>query len=328
MALRINLVDDPSCKRKTHIVSKPLVEGIGIILAVSFSCILVMSLSGLRGFFAGMITLIIIGFLDDFKDLNPYWKFMGQIFATIFMIYFSKVILLSFGDIFACSPINLGIFAFPITIFCTVGVINAINMIDGLDGLAGGVSLVGLISLSILAYINNQTEIMLLGIAVSGAVSGFLKYNWYPARLFMGDTGSLFLGFAIAFLSIAVLQSDNNYISPVAPLLIIIVPVVDTITVMIKRVLKGKNPFVADKYHLHHVIVRLGLDKKLAVKVIICISIFFSFLAIIGTIIKIPDYYMFSIFLVYFTLYLTTSFYIKNILKFKLKLIRGLNRIF
>lgn len=252
--------------------------------------------------------------------MNFLLKFTVQILASVFMIYFSNTVLLSFGDLLSSGPINLGISTIPVTIFCTMGIINAINMLDGLDGLAGGVSLLALISFSVLAFINNQMELMLLSIALSGAVLGFLKYNWYPSKLFLGDAGSYSLGFVLAFLSIAITQKDNSLVPPMAPLLILAVPIVDTITIMLKRGMKGKNPFRADKYHLHHILLRFGLDIKEAVTLIIVLSMIFSLIAIIGTILKIPNYYMFLIFSIYFISYFVSSFYIKQILRFKFKL--------
>lgn len=234
------------------------------------------------------------------------------------MIFFSKTVLLSFGDLLSFGPINLGILAIPLTIFSTVGVINATNMADGLDGLAVGLSLIAFISFAILSYINSKTELMLLGIALSGAVAGFLRYNWHPSRLFMGDAGSLFLGFSLAFLAIAITQKNNSLVPPVAALLILAVPIVDTLTIMIKRILNGKNPFVADRYHLHHIFLRFGLDKKATVTVILFLSAILSSTAIIGRILKIPEYYLFFTFIGYFVLYFTSSFYIKEMLRFKL----------
>lgn len=322
IAAKIDLLDYPDAKRKAHNNPEPLIGGLGMIIGFFLSCLLFSQMSGMRGFFGGVAILGVVGVLDDYKELNHRWKFIAQIIASILMIYFSKTALLTFGDLFNFGQINIGMFTTPMTVVATVGVINSINMIDGLDGLAGGISLIAFISCGIFSYINNQTDLMLLSIALSGAVIAFLKYNWYPSKLFMGDAGSLFLGFSLTFLSLKITQTNGSHISPVAPLLILAVPIVDTITLMIKRTLKGKNPFKADKYHLHHILTRLGLDKNWAVKVILCISVLFSCIVIIGMIAKIPEYYLFLVFITYFILYLISSFYIKNILKFKMKLMQ------
>ncbi len=277
-------------------------------------------ITNLIGFYVGVITLVIMGFLDDFRELNHRWKFMVQILASIFMIYLGNTVLRSFGDFLSFGPFNLGSFAIPITVVCTVGVINAVNMIDGLDGLAGGVSLIAFVSFGILAYINKQAELMLLSIALSGAVIGFLIYNWHPSKLFMGDLGSFTLGFSLVFLSISITQKNNSIVSPAAALLILAVPIVDTVTIAIKRLITGKNPFTADKNHIHHMLLRYGLSKKTTVKTILLLSAIFSFFSVFGTIYKIPDYYLFLMFLIFFItyfVYFVSSFYIKEIYKFK-----------
>ena len=325
IALKIGLLDYPG-KRKVHDSPTPLVGGLGMIIGLSFSSFLFIPLSNLRGFYAGIIMLVIAGFLDDFRELNHRWRFVAQAVAAVFMVYFSQVVLLSFGDLFSVGPIDLGLFAIPVTVFCAVGVINAINMIDGLDGLAGGVSLIAFISFAVLAYMNNQHELMFLSIALSGAVIGFLKYNWPPSKLFMGDAGSLALGFSLVFLSISISQKENSLVPPVAPLLVLSVPIVDTITIMIKRLLRGRSPFKADKYHLHHITMKYGYRKKTTVRIILLISSMFAAISIIGVTLEIPDYRLFLIFLAYFALYFTTSFFIKNLLILRLRFIRKRRR--
>jgi UDP-GlcNAc:undecaprenyl-phosphate GlcNAc-1-phosphate transferase len=303
---RYRLMDFPDNHRKVHDVPKPLVGGLGMLIMVSLSSVLFVPPSdlNLRGYYSAVIMLGIVGFLDDFRELHYRWKFVAQIVAATVMIHYSRNALLSFGDLLSFGSINLGIFIAPVTIFCTLGVINAINMIDGLDGLAGGISLIAFISFTILAYVNRQFEIMLLSLSLSGAVIGFLRYNWYPSKLFMGDAGSFFLGFSLAFLSIAITQTrSDNLVPPVAALLILAVPIVDTITVMVRRMIKGKSPFTADQNHLHHILLRLGLNIRGTVIAILSLSLVFSSFAVVGTIFRIPEYYLFLVFSVYFILY-------------------------
>jgi UDP-GlcNAc:undecaprenyl-phosphate GlcNAc-1-phosphate transferase len=321
VAFRMGLLDYPN-RRKVHIHPKPLIGGLGMIMAVSIAGLLFIPLSNLRGVYAGMILLVITGFLDDFKKLNCRWKFMAQILAAIIMIYFSGAILHSFGDLLSLGPISFDKIAIPLTIFCTVGVINAINMIDGLDGLSGGISLIACLSFAVLAYINNQTELLFLSIALTGALIAFLRYNWHPAQIFMGDAGSFTIGFTLVFLSIAITQKDNSLVPPVASLLILAVPIVDTVTIMSKRIIKGKSPFRADKTHFHHILLRFGFKKKNAVGAVLLLSAMLSSFAVAGTILKIPEYYLFSIFLVYLGLYVLSAAYIKDILTARLRLRR------
>jgi UDP-GlcNAc:undecaprenyl-phosphate/decaprenyl-phosphate GlcNAc-1-phosphate transferase len=188
-------------------------------------------------------------------------------------------------------------------------------MIDGLDGLAGGICLTVFASFAALSYIYGQPVFMFLSLAICGSLAGFLIFNWPPAKLFMGDAGSLFLGFAAGFMSIALTQGEGSLITPVTPLLILAVPIVDTITMMTKRILKKKNPFFADNRHLHHILLKIGFTKGQAVAVIILISVFFSILAISGNIFNIPEYYLFSFFMAYFLFYFAASFFIKKLVK-------------
>ncbi|MCF6157495.1 MAG: undecaprenyl/decaprenyl-phosphate alpha-N-acetylglucosaminyl 1-phosphate transferase [wastewater metagenome] len=321
MAPKIGLMDLPH-KRKIHMKPKPLVGGLGIFTAFLVCSLLLTSFSNLQGFYAGLLLLIIIGFFDDLKGLAPRWKFLVQILAAILLIFFNKTVLISVGNILFLGPIHLGIFAIPVTIFCIVGVINAINMIDGIDGLAGGISFISLVSFAVLSYLNQQKELMIISTVLSGAVIGFLRYNWYPSKLFMGDIGSNSLGFTMAFLSIALSQKGKYSVSPMVPVLILAVPIVDTLTVMIKRKLRNESPFRAGKDHIHHVLLRMGFDKKTTVTVILSVSFLFSLLGIFGTFLKIPDYYLFLIFCTYFIFYFSSSFYVKEIYTYRMKLTR------
>jgi UDP-GlcNAc:undecaprenyl-phosphate GlcNAc-1-phosphate transferase len=308
IAGKIGLMDQPT-DRKNHEEAKPLVGGIGMLMAFVVSSLLFIPLPGLRGFYAGVIILIIAGFLDDYKELAPGWKFIAQITAALLLIYFSNSILLTFGNLLSAGDINFGIFAIPVTIFCIVGVTNAINMIDGLDGLAGGITLIGLVSFAVLSYLGGHTEMLILCVALSGSVLGFLKYNWTPAKLFMGDAGSLFLGFALVFASIYVTQGENSTVSPIVPLLILAVPITDTLTLIAKRLIIGRNPFSADTFHLHHMLIRFGLNKKQSVIAILSLCAVMSLGGILGKVFKVPEHFMFIFFLVYFLIHFCASFW-------------------
>jgi UDP-GlcNAc:undecaprenyl-phosphate/decaprenyl-phosphate GlcNAc-1-phosphate transferase len=316
-ALSMGLLDQPN-KRKVHSCPKPLVGGIGMIMAVAFSSLLFIPPAHLIGVYAGIMLLGIVGFMDDFRELNHRWKFIAQICATVLIIYFGRNILKSFGDILPYGTIDLGILSLPLTLFCSIGVMNAMNMIDGLDGLAGGISLIALASFALLAYVNNQWDIMLFSIAFSGAVIAFLKYNW-RARLFMGDAGSLTIGFTLAFLSIAITQTDQSLVPPIAPLLLLAVPIVDAVTTMMNRLMRRKSPFHADRTHFHHILLRFGFNQKRAVKIILGISCFLSAIALTGTIFRIPEYLLFLVFLSYCILAVFLSHSVNELYKIKVQ---------
>lgn len=320
IAHRLNLLDCPDKPRKIHAHPMPLVGGIAMALGFMASAIFVLPFTGFRGFFAGCIILLISGFLDDFREVGHKWKFVAQIVAAWFVVFYSQLVINSFGNLLPDIPVNPGRFAIPVTIFCIVGVINAINLIDGLDGLAGGISAISLISFGVLSYINQQKEITYICIALFGAILGFLRYNWHPARVFMGDAGSLFLGFSLAYISIAVTQAPKSIVPPIVPLLILAVPIVDTVIMLSRRLLAGRHPFAADKSHIHHVIQRFGLSRMHTTFVLLMLSLLFSCLAIVGVLLRIPEHYLFSLLISYAVLCFTSSFFIKKALRFRKKI--------
>ncbi len=161
--------------------------------------------------------------------------------------------------------------------------------------------------------------LMIINLAFAGAVLGFLRYNWPPASVFMGDAGSLCLGFVLACMAIIMTQGENALMSPVCPLLILAVPITDTVIVMTKRALRGQSPFKADMYHLHHIFIRFGMSRATAVKVILIISLFLSSLSLLDPLFDVPDYGLFAIYLFYLTIYVVSSFFIVYTMRASLK---------
>lgn len=323
IAKAIGLLDKPAEKRKVHKIPRPLVGGIGIIIAATFSALILVPLAGMRGYFLGLSLLLLVGFLDDFKELGHRQKFFAQIVATALLMYFSKIYLVTFGDLAGFGEIvlpPLSWIIWTLTIFCVVGVINAINLMDGLDGLAGGISFVAFLAFAIHASIAGNETLLLLNLALAGAVLGFLRFNWYPSSLFMGDAGSLCLGFSLAFMALALTQGSTAKVSPVCPLLILAVPITDTLTVMGKRILRGQSPFKADRYHLHHILMRYGLGRVTAVKVIVGISILLSGISMLGPLYQLPDTYLFGAFLLYLMTYLGASLCIIHTMRLSLRI--------
>jgi UDP-GlcNAc:undecaprenyl-phosphate GlcNAc-1-phosphate transferase len=319
----IGLLDKPSEKRKVHKLPRPLVGGMGMMISATFAAMMFVPIGGLRGYFLGVAVLLLVGFLDDYKELGHRQKFVAQIVATGLLIYFSKVTLTSFGDLLGIGELVVPPFdwlIWMVTVFCVVGVINAINLVDGLDGLAGGVSFIAFTAFAIHGSLAENQTLMLLNLALAGAVLGFLRYNWYPSSMFMGDAGSLSLGFSLAFMALALTQGEGARVSPVCPLLILAVPITDTLTVMAKRVLRGESPFKADKYHLHHIFMRFGMGRELAVKAIIGITALMSMVSFMGPLYGIGDGYLFLVFLCFFSIYVVSSFYIIHAMRASLKL--------
>ncbi|MFT5701697.1 MAG: UDP-GlcNAc:undecaprenyl-phosphate GlcNAc-1-phosphate transferase [Desulforhopalus sp.] len=322
IAQRIGLLDQPNA-RKVHTRPRPLVGGIGMVIAVTFASLAFIPIVGLRGYFLGLAILLLVGFFDDFREMGHQQKFLAQIIATGAMIYFSKVALVTFGDLLGMGEINIPggyVAIWIVTIFCVVGVTNAMNLIDGLDGLAGGLAFIAFLFFAAHASFADNHTLMLLSLALAGAILGFLKFNWHPSVLFMGDAGSLCLGFSLAFMALALTQGPGSTISPVVPLLILAVPITDTLIVMTKRIAQGKSPFKPDKYHVHHIFLRYGMGRTQAVQVILAISVLLGSLSLLGPIYGLNDMWLFLLFGIYFSVYLTLSFFILGFFRYSLKI--------
>ena len=238
----------------------------------------------LIGILIGIIIITITGVLDDTKNLKPYQKLLGQIAAAIVVVLFGLQI----------DAINIATFAqiglnkelsVVLTVIWIVGITNAINLMDGLDGLSSGISLISCISLLIIFALNNSPMIAILVIAsLIGALVGFLPYNFSPAKTFIGDTGSNFLGFMLAIISILGVAKTYTIAVIVLPILVLGLPILDVVWAIIRRVIKGKSLkaiFKADNGHVHHKLVRRGFSQKQAVLILYGASATLGMFAII-----------------------------------------------
>lgn len=312
-AEKLGFIDHPDGKRKIHTVAKPLVGGVGIITGVLVAMLLFMPVMQNFGLIVAMLVIGTIGAIDDRHDVCFKIRFLVQTGATASIMFFGGTVLYSFGDLFGFGTIETGYLAWPITLFCVIGVINAVNMTDGLDGLAGGTSLVAFSAFGMLAWLNNQPELTFISVAFVGGLAAFLRFNWYPSKLFMGDAGSMSLGFVLAFFAIKVTQKTGSIVSPSAALLVLALPITDTITVMVKRVLKGQSPFHPDKTHLHHIIRAMGFNHRKVVVLIIGATVISSSIAVFGTLMDFSDYLLFTIYLFCFTIYFAASYKLRAI---------------
>ena len=258
LAVKINALDVPN-ERKVHKYPMPKSGGIAMALG-AFIPILLWFPSGnfTRATIIGAGIVVLFGLLDDMKDLGFKTKFAGQFAAALIVIIYGGVKIKSLGMLLPDGVLLPDWLAMPLTFIVIVGITNAINLSDGLDGLAGGISLLSFLCIGYLAYSAGNFSIALLSAATVGAIFGFLRFNTYPATVFMGDAGSQLLGFMAITFSLKLTQG-NAPLSPILPLLLLGFPVLDTITVMFERVTNGKSPFVADKNHLHHKLMRLDL---------------------------------------------------------------------
>lgn len=259
----IGALDVPE-QRKIHSQAIPRVGGVAMIIGALIPILVWAPMDrSLVAVLVGIGIIGVFGVWDDRKDLDYRIKFFGQIAAALVVILFGQVIVehLFLGTT-EPMPAYLSL---PITLLFLVGVTNAINLADGLDGLAGGTSMLSLAVTAILAYRTDMFPILAVSLSVMGVILGFLRFNTYPARVFMGDTGSQFLGFTLATLTLMLTQSDESALSPVLPLLILGLPILDTVLVMGRRIAERRSPFSPDRNHIHHRLLALGLQHHEAV---------------------------------------------------------------
>ena len=283
LAFWFGAVDKPN-ERKVHVAPMPRMGGLAIYLAFSLSYGLVVIFTdavatnvGYALLFGGGI-VVITGMLDDRFELSAKMKLIGQILAASVAMYLGlrmQLITIPFTD----TTVDIGYLGIPLTLLWILGVTNAINLIDGLDGLASGVSAIGAFALCVVSYMTGNTMIALMAFLLIGSILGFLRYNFFPAKIFMGDSGSLFLGFALSTMSLLELK-QATLVSFVVPILILGIPITDTLYAMIRRKINRQPISSADKNHLHHRLLSLGFSHRNAVLVIYGISFAFALLAI------------------------------------------------
>lgn len=279
VAERLSVVDIPD-ERKVHTGVIPRVGGIAMMVGTILPIVLWLPLDRvLVSVLIALSVLLVFGAWDDSRDLDYRLKFLGQFAAVLIVVFVGDVKFAIFP--FAGMDLVSNILSVPVTILFLVGTTNAVNLSDGLDGLAAGVSLLSLCAIALLAYLGDGQDIVLISFAIAGAIFGFLRYNTFPARLFMGDTGSQFLGFIVGVLAIILTQKSNTALNPVIPLFLVGLPIIDTLFVMAKRYSEGKPLFVADKNHIHHQLLALGMEHYEAVVIIYLAQLVFVAAAII-----------------------------------------------
>lgn len=290
LAHKLGAIDVPTDERRVHKKPIPRLGGISIFVGFLVSSIFFVGINHkMTGILIGAFIIVGLGIIDDIKPLSAKVKFLGQIFAACIVMYFGirvEWVTNPFDKV--DGMLFLGIFSFPITLLWIVGATNTINLIDGLDGLAAGVSAISAITLTIVAYIAHvnmgaSLNSSLLLIALAGGAVGFLPYNFNPAKIFMGDTGALFLGYILAVISIEGVIKSATALAVAIPILALGFPIFDTTFAIIRRAVNGKSIVEADKGHLHHRLLNKGLSQKQTVLALYSFSIILGFVAIIIT---------------------------------------------
>jgi len=283
VAVAVGAVDKPD-QRKVHKGMMPRIGGI----AIYFGFVVAVLLSGsidrpVAGLLVSGSLIMILGLVDDIKGISPKLKLLGQVLAGLVLVFFGVEVE------FITNPFNgkiifLGYYlSIPVTVFWVTGISNAVNLIDGLDGLAAGVSTIAAVTLAVVAWTQGQYLAVSLALFLAAGSLGFLRYNFYPAQLFMGDCGSLFLGFNLGALAVMGLSKGATVISLFIPVIILGIPIMDTFFAIIRRFNNKKPIFQADKGHLHHCLLEMGLSHRQTVLVIYSVTFLLGSSAVLLT---------------------------------------------
>jgi UDP-GlcNAc:undecaprenyl-phosphate GlcNAc-1-phosphate transferase len=297
LAPALGLIDLPG-GRKTHQRAIPLVGGLAIFVALLAGAWMLGIAASAGYFFFALSIVIAVGCWDDVTEISPRLKFAIQIIASAIMIWGAGIQLHSVGDLLGWKPIGLWIFSIPLTIFAIVGVVNSVNMLDGLDGLGGSIALVAFAWYAAVAGASGLDVQFKTALIFCGAIAGFLLFNlrfpWQPrARVFLGDAGSLMIGFALGWFAIDLTQGAGRTFPPIAALWIILLPLADCVSLMSRRLAEGKSPFVADNHHIHHYLIARGFSHGQTLLTLIVLSTAFGAVGFIGWQLGVPSAMLF-----------------------------------
>lgn len=273
LAHKINAIDVPKDSRRVHKKPIPLIGGLAIFYGFLVSVLCFVTLEReVVGILIGCLIVVIVGIIDDMSDMKAIVKLLCQIIAASIAVYsgvriehFANPFFGLFGPEYIVMNYWVSVL---VTMIWIVGVCNAVNLIDGLDGLAVGVSSIASMSLLALTLISNNPTVAILTAAVAGAGFGFLPYNFNPAKIFMGDTGALFMGFILACISVEGFLKLSAIISFAVPLLVLGLPIFDTMFSIVRRVSKGRSPMSPDRGHLHHRLLDMGFSQRQTVAIL------------------------------------------------------------
>lgn len=295
--------------RKVHVRPKPRLGGVAIFIAFLFAMLVFDDIGRqVKGILAGALIVFATGMVDDLYGLSAKKKFLGEIFGCLVTIFVGGLYITHLGNLFGFGSIEMPVWlGMVFTVFAIVGVVNALNLLDGLDGLAGGFAAVALGAFILLGYLDGNLAVMSLSAALMGGLFGFLRFNVYPARIFMGDAGSLTVGFLLGFLAIFLTQAPGATVKPIVPFIILGLPIIDTVRVMSERVMRRGNPFVPDRTHVHHRFLDLGFHHRFTVLIIHGMTLFWGMVAL--TCYKQPAHWLlYSYILLSFLFYVSLRF--------------------
>lgn len=292
IAFLVGAIDQPN-QRSVHNLAMPRLGGLGMAIALGVGVLVSFPLNPfISGFLAGLGLIVAVGVADDILQLKARYKLIGQIASILLFIVISGYQVTSFGNLFGAGEIEFGFFAPLVTLLCMLAIINALNLSDGLDGLAGGITAIASLFLGALAIRTGSWETLGILVSLAGAVVGFLRYNSHPARMFMGDTGSLLLGYVLAVSCVSLASGSGasegmRSLAPVTVAIVLYLPLFDALIVMLRRIVKRQGAFSADNTHLHHNLIEIGIPHGAVVSVLYISSFLFGLLAL--AVVNFPD---------------------------------------
>jgi UDP-GlcNAc:undecaprenyl-phosphate GlcNAc-1-phosphate transferase len=315
LAGAVGLVDVPNV-RSSHQTPTPLVGGLAMYLSITAVYLIFVWLGRLpvnreeQSFFLAGFILIAVGVADDYFQLSSVVRFGAQIVASLLMIFGAGVVLTDFGNMsFSGEMVYLGWLSVPFTVFATLGVINALNMCDGLDGLSGSLAFISLFGLFLAALLSDAFLSTLMLAMLATSVLGFLMFNLRifrrrQASLFMGDAGSMFLGFSLTWFAISMSQGPERSITPASALWFMMLPIFDTVAMIFRRAVRRRSPFSADKEHVHHVLRMAGFSVNEAVTIMAAAGMIGAGIGLLSLDVRAPEFSVAGLFLIAGLLYM------------------------
>ncbi|MBO3699741.1 glycosyltransferase family 4 protein [Roseivirga sp. E12] len=287
---RRNFLDDPG-GRKIHTAKTPAMGGLPIFIGFCIAILIWAPFDTLREIkyvLSALSIMFIIGFRDDLINLRAFQKLFGQIAASLIIVTVCDIRLMSLYGLFGIEEIPIAL-SYLISVFTIIVITNAYNLIDGIDGLAGSVGVITSLFLGTWFFLNGQSSFALISFAFAGGLLAFLNFNWAPSKIFMGDTGSLLIGFFLSIVTIKFIDSNSSLQhsefsfggSIGTAIAVLILPLADTARVFVKRVAKGKSPMHPDRTHFHHILLRLGCNHAQSTGILVTVNIVFVLLALV-----------------------------------------------
>lgn len=307
IASKVGLVDTPTARKK-HEGQVPLVGGVAIYISVLISSLIFLDYTHtFKVYLLTSSAVMLLGVFDDRFCLSVKLRVSIQILLALVMVYWADVSLKSFGNILGIFELELGKFSVLVTIIAVIGGINAFNMVDGIDGLAGVLSVITFTALAILLGMSGSSWYLLCLLFIS-AIIAFLLFNLrWPSKqmckVFMGDAGSMLIGFSIVWMLLIATDETVSAFKPVTALYIIAIPLMDMAAIMYRRIRKGTSPFEPDRDHLHHIFERAGCTRKQSLVVIALMSVFCASLGCLLDYLAVPEWILLTIFILIFILY-------------------------